>query len=52
MVREARGNSVYFQRDSIDATVGRLRKMHKDSPEIMYEEVDVSGRGKRGMQTL
>ena len=35
--------------NSIKDTGGRSRKKHEDPPEGMYEKVDDSGRGERGM---
>ena len=35
---------------NIKDTGGRTRKKHEDPPKGMYEEVDDSGRGERGIQ--
>ena len=41
---------VDLRKHSIKGIKGRSRKKHEDRPEGMYEEVDDSGRGERGMQ--
>ena len=41
--------SVDLRKHSIEDTRGRSRKKHKDPPKGMYEKVDDSGRGERGM---
>ena len=46
MVREIGGD---LRKHSIKDTGGKSYKKHEDSPEGMYEEVDNSGRGERGM---
>ena len=38
-----------FEKNSIKDTGGRPRKKHKDPSDGMYEEVDDSGRGERGL---
>ena len=49
MVREIGETSVDLRKHSIKDIGGRSRKKHEDPPEGMYEEVDNSGRGERGM---
>ena len=44
-----RETSVDLRKHSIKITGGRSRKKHETSPEGMYEEVDDSARGERGM---
>ena len=46
MVRKVRGD---LRKHRIRDTGGRSRKKHENPPEGMYEEVDDSGRGERGM---
>ena len=38
-----------FENTVLKTTGGRSRKTHEDSTEGMYEEVDDSGRGERGI---
>ena len=38
-----------LRKHSINDTGGRSRKKHEDPAEGMYDEVDDSGRGERGM---
>ena len=40
---------VDLRKRSTKDTGGRSREKHDDPPEGMYEEVDDSGRGERGM---
>ena len=46
MVREVKGD--LGRKHSIKEG-GRSRKKHEDPPEGMYEDIDDSGRGERGM---